>query len=355
MKFQKKQKQDRRINAPFISWKVLLILYLIMYFLVIAQYFIIKGLGENKGVMISVIVFYLFFTGLILTILFSVVQRQIYGKPLRMVAKAAKQVAEGDFSIRLSPIRKDGRKDEIEVLIEDFNTMARELQSTEILKNDFISNVSHELKSPLSVIQSYSMALKDPELDALRREEYTSTVIRATQTLSRMISNILKLNKLENQEVRPVKGAYPIGEQLRRCALGYMSQWEEKEIDFTIDVEDIMLCSDADLLEIVWNNLISNAVKFTPKGGRIFLCSRKEKSKLTVKIEDNGPGIEKKQEAHIFDKFYQADESHASEGNGLGLALVKRVLEILDGEIRVESTPGKGTAFYVTLFVESPE
>lgn len=205
------------------------------------------------------------------------------------------------------------------------------------------------------MIQSYSMALKDPELDALRREEYASTVIRATQTLSRIISNILKLNKLENQEVRPVKGAYPIGEQLRRCALGYMSQWEEKEIDFTIDVEDIMLCSDADLLEIVWNNLISNAVKFTPKGGRIFLCSRKEKSKLTVKIEDNGPGIEKKQEAHIFDKFYQADESHASEGNGLGLALVKRVLEILDGEIRVESTPGKGTAFYVTLSVESPE
>ena len=124
-----------------------------------------------------------------------------------MVAKAAKQVAEGDFSIRLSPIRKDGRKDEIEVLIEDFNTMARELQSTEILKNDFISNVSHELKSPLSVIQSYSMALKDPELDALRREEYTSTVIRATQTLSRMISNILKLNKLEKSGGSSGKGS----------------------------------------------------------------------------------------------------------------------------------------------------
>ena len=139
-----------------------------------------------------------------------------------------------------------------------------------------------------------------------------------------MISNILKLNKLENQEMRPVKQFYPAGEQLRRCALNYMEQWEKKEITFDLEVADVMLCSDDALLDIVWNNLISNAVKFTPEG----------------------------QILHIFDKFYQADESHSSEGNGLGLALVKKILEILHGEIRAESRPGKGTVFSVMLPVE---
>lgn len=275
----------------------------------------------------GVTAFYLACIGMFLTIVFSVLQRQLYGKTIRTIAKAAKRVAEGDFSTRLSPMRRDG-------------------------KNDFISNVSHEIKSPLAVIQSYSMALKDPEIDAGKREQYIDIIVQTTQSLSRMISNILKLNKLENQEMRPVKQFYPAGEQLRRCALNYMEQWEKKEITFDLEVADVMLCSDDALLDIVWNNLISNAVKFTPEGGRISLTSEVKGNILTVRIRDNGPGIPEGQILHIFDKFYQADESHSSEGNGLGLALVKKILEILHGEIRAESRPGKGTVFSVMLPVE---
>lgn len=352
MKVRKKQEWDSRINAPLINWKLLLLLYFIMYLLVVVQYLIIDGLQDFTGVMLGVTAFYLACIGMFLTIVFSVLQRQLYGKPIRTIAKAAKRVAEGDFSTRLSPMRRDGKKDEMEVLIEDFNTMVRELQSTEILKNDFISNVSHEIKSPLAVIQSYSMALRDPEIDAGKREQYIDIIVQTTQSLSRMISNILKLNKLENQEMRPVKQFYPAGEQLRRCALNYMEQWEKKEITFDLEVADVMLCSDDALLDIVWNNLISNAVKFTPEGGRISLTSEVKGNILTVRIRDNGPGIPEGQILHIFDKFYQADESHSSEGNGLGLALVKKILEILHGEIRAESRPGKGTVFSVMLPVE---
>lgn len=149
-----------------------------------------------------------------------------------------------------------------------------------------------------------------------------------------------------------MKQFYPAGEQLRSCALNYMEQWEKKEITFDLEVADVMLCSDDALLDIVWNNLISNAVKFTPEGGRISLTSEVKGNILTVRIRDNGPGIPEGQILHIFDKFYQADESHSSEGNGLGLALVKKILEILHGEIRAESRPGKGTVFSVMLPVE---
>ncbi len=347
------RRKDKRITAPLISIKTLLAIFGAMMILVLTISLIIYYLPDRVWTVISMTAAFLFGTALALTIVFTVMQRYLYGKPIQIIADAARRVSEGDFSVQIKPIRKDGKKNELEVLIEDFNKMAQELQSTEILKSDFISNVSHEIKAPLSVIQSYSTALKDPTLTLEQQRQYADTIIQATKDMSEMISNILRLNKLEHQEIHPVSDPYPIGEQLRRCALNYMNKWEEKGIDFQIEVVDIMIPYDDSLLEMVWNNLISNAVKFTPKGGRIMLTSWVEKDTLYVQISDTGIGMDKTTKANIFDKFYQGDLSHSVKGNGLGLALVKRVLEIVDGHIQVDSEPEKGSAFLVTLNIRN--
>lgn len=343
------RKRDQRINTPFIGWRIILTIFLMLVAVIVVQIIIMLNLLDRSGLLIGVGTYFLIGTAAFLTIFFSIVQKVIYGRPVQKIADAARQVAEGDFSVRINPIRKDGKKDEIEVLIEDFNTMVQELQSTEILKSDFISNVSHEIKSPLSVIQSYSTALKDPTLTYEQQRQYADIIIHASKDMSEMISNILKLNKLEHQGITPVSAPYPIGEQLRKCALNFMPQWEEKEIDFQIEVVDTMILYDDSLLELVWNNLISNAVKFTPQGGMIRLTSWVSDEKLFVKIQDNGPGMEEDTMTNIFDKFYQGDLSHSVKGNGLGLALVKRVLELVEGSIEVESTPGEGSVFTVEL------
>ena len=343
------RKKDKRINAPLISVRTILLIFSAMVALVIAISFIIFYLPDRVWTLISLTSIFLLGTAAALTIIFTAMQRHLYGKPIQIIADAARQVSEGDFSVRINPIRKDGKKNEIEVLIEDFNTMVQQIESTEILKSDFISNVSHEIKAPLSVIQSYSTALKDPTLDTEQQMHYAETIIQATRDMSEMISNILKLNKLEHQEITPISTPYPIGEQLRRCALQFLNQWEEKEIDFQLDVVDMMIPYDNTLLELVWNNLISNAIKFTPQGGRIQLTSWKEANALYVCIRDTGIGMDEQTLKNIFEKFYQGDLSHSTKGNGLGLPLVKRVLELVNGSIRVESELEKGSVFTVEL------
>lgn len=237
----------------------------------------------------------------------------------------------------------------MDVLIEDFNKMIQELNGNEMLKNDFISNVSHEIKAPLSLIQSYTKALRDDVVPQGQREQYMNTVIEATERLNIMISNILKLSKLENQQIFPERKTYQLGEQLRRCALRFMDRWQKKEIEFEIDVADVAVHYDDTLLELVWNNLLSNAVKYTDKGGTIRLTSRKEENKVIVVAEDSGCGMDAETCRRVFEKFYQGDTSHASEGNGLGMALAKKIVDIAGGGIRVESSLGKGSRFMVEL------
>lgn len=344
-----RKKWDKRINASLISFRVYLTTFAIIFLLIVGQTFIIINLLGQTLSLIGTLSYYLLGMSLIFTLLFGVFKRYIYGKPIRRIAKAARQITEGDFSVRVESLRKDGKKDEIEVLIEDFNKMAEELNSVETLKSDFIANVSHEIKSPLSIIQSYTMALKGRNLTSDERDEYINTVIEATQKLSLMVTNILKLNKLENQEIYAVRNRYQLGEQLRRSALVHMESWQEKNIDFHIDVEDIIINHEESLLEIVWNNLISNAVKFTKSGGNIELSSFLDEGYIYVTIKDTGCGISEREIERVFDKFYQSDTSHSTQGNGLGLALVKRVLQIVEGEINIESSPNSGSTFTVKL------
>ena len=284
---------------------------------------------------------------------FALFRRYFLMRPIHKVCEAAQKVASGDFSVRLAPIRKDGKKDELEVLFEDFNTMAEELSSTEMLKNDFVSNVSHELKTPLAVIQNYATILQSDDLTDAERKDYSWRIGEAAGRLSTLVSNILQVNRLENQKIQPARKPFNLSEALSRCILSYDTLLEEKNLELEVDLDqNLILHGDENLLDMVWNNLLSNAVKFTPQGGkiRVRLCRREDTALVTV--ADNGCGMGQETLRHIFDKFYQGDASRATQGNGLGLALAKRIVDLLGGTISVESAPQKGAVFTVALPIQ---
>ena len=289
------------------------------------------------------------FSAFLLFLGFGFANYNFYVKPMRTIAEAARKVAEGDFTIQLD---KGMQRDEYAVLAEDFNTMVRELAGMETMRTDFISNVSHELKSPLAVIQSSAMALSDRTLTDTEREEHRAAILTATRNLSSLVTDILKLNRLENQEIYPEKQTFSLDEQLRRCVVACAGRWEAKELEPDIDLEDVEIQGDEGLLELVWNNLLSNAIKFSDPGGVLGVSLRRENDSVYITVQDTGCGMDEATQKRVFEKFYQGDSSHAAQGNGLGLALVKRVLDIVGGSITVKSEPGKGSAFTVTLSVK---
>jgi signal transduction histidine kinase len=204
------------------------------------------------------------------------------------------------------------------------------------------------MKTPLSVIQNYGTLLGQPDLSNEKRMEYAKGVTGASRRLADMMTNILKLNKLEKQQIYPKSEEYDLGEQLCECLLQFENVWEGKDIEIETEIaEDVKVNTDSELLSLVWNNLFSNAFKFTPAGGKVTLVLESTGHYAIVKVKDTGCGISSEVGTHIFEKFYQGDTSHATQGNGLGLALVKRVVDILHGEISVESVVGKGTTFIV--------
>lgn len=276
--------------------------------------------------------------------------KSTYEEPMHKMAEAAKKVADGDFSVYLPTYHTADKRDYLDVMIQDFNKMVEELGSIETLKTDFVSNVSHEMKTPISIIKNYAELLQLESISEAQRLEYAKGIEGAAARLSSLISNILKLNKLENQNIVPELKVYDVCRQLCESIFLFEDSWEEKEIELEADIEDVAkIRADASLLEIVWNNLLSNAVKFTEPGGCIMVRQTSDEKHIRIEISDTGCGIGKEQINHIFDKFYQGDTSHSREGNGLGLALVKRVLELMDGEIRIDSEIGKGSTFTVTL------
>ena len=264
--------------------------------------------------------------------------------------RGAQKVAEGEFTVHLEPMRRDGKKDEFEVLFDDFNTMTAELASTETLKTDFVSNVSHEMKTPLAVIRNYAELLRQPDLDEADRIEYAGLIEDSAGRMSELITNILRLGRIESQTIMPAPETYDVCRQLADCLLQFETGWEAAGIEPEFDLEDrAMICADEELMELVWNNLMSNAIKFTESRGRITVLQWTEDSKVNVSFSDTGCGMSPDTVSHIFDKFYQGDTSHAAEGNGLGLALVRRILSLSGGEITVDSAPGQGSTFTVSL------
>lgn len=271
-------------------------------------------------------------------------------RPVKKITEAANKMVKGDFSVRIKPVSKFASDDSFNEIIECVNRMAEELSGVETLRTDFIANVSHEMKTPLSVMQNYGTLLQAPDLSDEQRMEYAKGITDASRRMADMMTNILKLSRLENQQIFPQTTEFDLGEQLCECLLQYENVWETAEIEIETDIaEDVKVTADAELLSLVWNNLFSNAFKFTESGGTVSVSLSSTEHHAIVKVQDTGCGMTAEVGAHIFEKFYQGDTSHATQGNGLGLALVKRVIDIMQGEISVESAVGVGTTFTVTL------
>ena len=271
-------------------------------------------------------------------------------RPVKRITEATEKMMDGDFSVRINQTAKFATDDSFNEIIECINKMASELSGVETLRSDFIANVSHEMKTPLAVMQNYGTLLQSPDLPEEKRIEYAKAITDASRRLADMMTNILKLNRLENQQIYPNLTTFDLGEQLCESLLQYESMWERKNIEIETDIaESVHVCADAELLSLVWNNLFSNAFKFTEDGGKVSLVLTADEKYATVKVTDTGCGMSAEVGAHIFEKFYQGDTSHATQGNGLGLPLVKRVVDIMQGEISVESAVGIGTTFTVKI------
>jgi len=275
--------------------------------------------------------------------------RRCYTEPLERVSDAARKVAEGDFSVYLRPQHTQDKADCLDVLVQDFNKMVEELGSIETLKTDFFSNVSHEFKAPLAVIYSNAQILQHQPLEE-EQKECVENILTSSRRMSDLIQNMLKLNKLEKQTIGVAPENYDVCAQICECAVTFEESWEQKNITLDVDLEDsAYVAADPGLMELVWNNLFSNAIKFTPEGGTITISQTRKDDLVKISVADTGCGMSSEVISHIFDKFYQGDTSHATFGNGLGLALVKRVLELSDASITVQSTPGAGSVFTVSL------
>ena len=290
------------------------------------------------------------FLSFLCTVIDGVRRRFFVERPVRRIVEGASRLMRGDFSARIEPFHSIDSDAGFDVIIDCFNRMAEELSGVETLRTDFIANVSHELKTPLAVMQNYGTMLQSPALSEAQRLEYAKAVTEQSRRLADLITNILKLNRLENQQIYPAAKRFNLGEQLAACLLNFESTWENKNIDIETDLEEeVFVQSDDELLSLVWNNLFSNALKFTEPGGAVSVSLKTEGEFATVRVSDTGCGISQETGQHIFEKFYQGDTSHATQGNGLGLALVKRVVDIVGGDISVESEVGKGSTFTVKI------
>ena len=277
-------------------------------------------------------------------------RKRMVDQPVQQIMAALDKVMQGDFTVRIPPVREFAGETGFNEIIRAINRMTAELQGTQTLRSDFIANVSHELKTPLAVMGNYAEMLQASGIGEAERLEYAGAIRRSARRLAALVTNILKLNKLENQQIFPKHEEFDLSGQLCETMLGFEDAWEEKGLNIETDITDeVYICADPELLSLVWSNLISNAVKFTPRGGTVGVALRSDADGVEVTVSDTGCGIDPETGKHIFEKFYQGDTSHATEGNGLGLALVKRVIDILDGEISVRSTPGRGSSFRVKL------
>ena len=291
-----------------------------------------------------------FVMALFLTLIIRISRKIKIERPIKHILEATDRISAGDFSVRIP--KRNGLRlgNEFDVIIENINSMAEELSGVETLRTDFISNVSHELKTPLAVIQNYATILQDPNLDDEKRIEYALSITQASRHLTSLITNILKLNKLENQQIFPQKQKFNLSEQITECLLDFETVWEEKEIGIEADIPDgIFLDSDPELLSLVWHNLFSNAFKFTPSGGKIHVELRPENGQILLSVTDSGPGVSSEDLPHLFERFYKGQGS-SEDSVGIGLALSRSILAAQNGTVKAENGSGGGARFTIRFY-----
>lgn len=297
----------------------------------------------NRVFEIPDIVWLLFFS-VIIGVTVSIVINIILLRPVVKLSKAMKQVASGDFGIRLSA---DIQIQEIRDSYESFNLMVQELENTETLQTDFVANVSHEFKTPITAIEGYATLLQggsDPS-----QQSYVDRILLNTRRLSTLVGNILLLSKVSNHAIPVAKTTYRVDEQIRQAILLLEPRWLERNVEFDVELDEIVWNGPELLMHHVWSNLIGNAVKFGPKDGLVAVKLKQTDGRYEFSVTDQGVGVPEEERQRIFHKFYQLDSSHKQEGNGLGLALVKQIVDGCDGSINVENLPAGGCKFVVTL------
>lgn len=268
-------------------------------------------------------------------------------KPIRQLSQAMGQVTAGDFKVQL---QTHSKIEDIKDIYEHFNIMVQALDQTEMLQSDFVSNVSHEFKTPINAIEGYAMLLQGTAEATEEQSDYVDKILVNTRRLSDLIGNILLLSRLENQVLPQEKKNFRLDEQIRQAILLLENQWEPKDIEFEVELDEVNYNGNETMLLQVWNNLIGNAIKFSPDSSMVRIMLKEADDQIICSIDDEGPGISEEEAKHIFDKFYQTDSSHKQEGNGLGLALVKRIVALTDGQVLVENLPKAGCRFTVILY-----
>lgn len=283
--------------------------------------------------------------GLLLSTALTWLLSRMFFNPIKRLNRAMEQVAKGDFSVRLD---EKTSAPEVRDLFSGFNLMAKELGNTELLQTDFVSNASHEFKTPLNAIEGYSTLLQNSERLDEQQREYVDKIIFNTRRLSSLTGSILLLSKIENQSIPTNRSRFRLDEQIRQSILAQESAWAVKDIEFDVEMDEAVYYGNEMLLQHVWDNLLSNAIKFSPRSGTVRIALHEQDTCLTVSVDDEGMGIPLDAQAHIFDKFYQADSSHREQGNGLGLALVKRIVALEKGSVEAQNLD-HGCRFTVSL------
>lgn len=270
-------------------------------------------------------------------------------KPINDLVQAMREVSQGDFSVRVDAEDVSG---DMGRLVSSFNDMASELGGLELFRKDFINNFSHEFKTPIVSIKGFARQLERDDLTEAQRREYLDIIISESDRLANMSGNVLLLSKLENQTIVTDKTVYRLDEQLRKCILLMEKQWTAKDLELDLDLEELSFKGNEEMVQHVWVNLLGNAIKFSPDGGTLSVKLHRDGDSAVVSVGDTGPGMDDATRRRIFEKFYQGDTAHAAEGNGLGLSLVKRIVDLCQGRVEVQSAPGEGSVFTVTLPIE---
>lgn len=334
----------RMFGLVVIVLAMLLLLAIFIVFLLLRNsVFAVDSISESTSLVVLIVVVCLLIISQVLTMFWL---RRV-SRPSAVISSVLARVAQGDFDVRVDT---SDFKDEMLQLGNEINGMIGELGSIEVMRSDFVSNVSHEFRAPLSSIQGCVTLLSTPNISQEQQNEYFELLKESTRQLSSLVDNVLKLSRLESQNMLAQPESFSLDEQLRRSVLMFEQQWSQKELELELDLPECSYVGNEELLGQVWINLIGNAVKFTGQGGKIGVrLEDKEPEYITVTVYDDGEGMTEEVKKHIFEKFYQGDSSHRASGNGLGLALVKSICQLTGSQISVESEPGKGSAFTVRL------
>jgi signal transduction histidine kinase len=345
-----KHKNIRRATIWLVV-QIMLASALIMGVLMVLLYYTLSpsdSLLRHPLLVIAIVLVAATVVGSVLTVPLS----RHYLKPLDELMAATKAVADGDFSVR---IEEDSAIGEFRDYIHSFNKMAQSLGSLELLRSDFINTISHEFKTPVVSIRGFAKLLQNPNLTEEQKKLYTDTIITQSQRLTTMSANILLLSQYENTQTMTGLEVYSLDEQIRQCIHLQERSWLQKDIQLSGDLEPVSYYGNPDILSHLWSNLLSNAIKFTPQGGEITISLTQKNDQIQARFRDSGVGMDEETRNHIYEKFYQGDFSRQSDGNGLGLSIVKRVVTLCEGTIDVHSQPGRGTEFIVTLPVVKEE